>query len=127
MITFDTGALIAVERRDRRMLAFMTQVLARGLPITVPTCVVGEWWRGQRGPAARILDAVVVEPLSLALAKLAGEAISRVRGATLVDAVVVASAAQRGDLVITGDLDDLIRIRDAAFRSVRLRDIGEPG
>ena len=30
MITYDTGALIAVERRDRRMLAFMTQVLARG-------------------------------------------------------------------------------------------------
>ena len=30
MITFDTGALIAVERRDRVMLAFMTTALAAG-------------------------------------------------------------------------------------------------
>jgi predicted nucleic acid-binding protein len=124
MITLDTGALIAVERRDRSMLAFLSHAAARGLRLTVPTCVVGEWWRGQRGPAARILDAVVVEPLSLALAKLAGEAMAAVTGATLVDAVVVASAAQRGDLVITGDLDDLTRIRDAAFPAVRLRPVG---
>ena len=26
------------------MLAFMTEALPRGLRITVPTCVVGEWW-----------------------------------------------------------------------------------
>ncbi len=121
MITLDTGALVAIERRRRPMLAFMTEALSRGLRITVPTCVVGEWWRGQRGPAARILDAVIVEPLGLSLAKLAGETQALVRGASLVDTVVVASAAQRGDLVLTSDLDDLSRIRDRAFPRVRLR------
>jgi len=121
MITLDTGALVAIERRRRPMLAFMTEALSRGLRITVPTCVVGEWWRGQRGPVARILDAVVVEPLTLPLAKLVGETIAAVRDASLVDAVVVASAAQRGDLVLTTDLDDLSRIRDRAFPRVRLR------
>jgi predicted nucleic acid-binding protein len=121
MITFDTGALVAIERRDRRMLAFMIDARGRGLRITVPTCVVGEWWRGQRGPLVRVLEAVVVEPLTLALAKIVGEAMASVRRATLVDTVVVASAAQRGDLVLTSDLDDLSRIRDAAFRAVRLR------
>jgi predicted nucleic acid-binding protein len=123
MITLDTGALVAIERRRRPMLAFMTEALGRGLRITVPTCVIGEWWRGQRGPAARILDAVIVEPLTLVLAKLAGEAMAIVRGASLVDAVVVASAAQRGDLVLTGDMEDLSRIRDAAFPRVRLRHV----
>jgi len=121
MITFDTGALVAIERRRRPMLALMTDALDRGLRITVPTCVVGEWWRGQRGPAARILDAVVLEPLSVSLAKTAGEAMAIVRGATLVDAVVVASAALRGDVVLTSDVDDLERIRDAAFPAVRVR------
>jgi predicted nucleic acid-binding protein len=121
MITLDTGALVAIERRRRPMLAFMTEALERGLRLTVPTCVVAEWWRGQRGPAARVLDAVLIEPLSLSLAKVAGEAMAIVRGATLVDAVVVASAAQRGDMVLTGDVDDLSRIRDAAFPRVRLR------
>ena len=124
MITFDTGALIAIERRDRVMLAFMTAALGAGARITVPAPVVSEWWRGQRGPAARILDAVVIEPLSAPLAKLVGETLAIVHGATLVDAVVVASAAQRGDLVLTSDVDDLTRIRDIAFPSVRVRRVG---
>jgi len=124
MITFDTAALVAIERRDRIMLAFMTAALGAGARITVPSPVVSEWWRGQRGPSARILDAVVIEPLSAPLARLVGETLGIVRGATLVDAVVVASAAQRGDLVLTSDVDVLTRIRDAAFPSVRIRRVG---
>jgi predicted nucleic acid-binding protein len=124
MITFDTGALVAIERRDRVMLAFMTSALGSGARITVPSPVVSEWWRGQRGPAARILDAVLIEPLSPSLAKLVGETLGLVRGATLVDAVVVASAARRGDLVLTSDIDDLTRIRDVAFPAVRIRRVG---
>jgi predicted nucleic acid-binding protein len=121
MITFDTGALIAVERRDRRMLSFMATALAAGAKITVPTVVVGEWWRGQRGPVGRILDAVHLEPLSASLARIAGEALAACSGATLIDAIVVASAARRGDLVLTVDVGDLSRIRDAAFPAVRIR------
>jgi predicted nucleic acid-binding protein len=121
MITLDTGALVAIERRDHRMRTWLTEALRTGAAITVPTCVAAEWWRGQRGPVARMLDVFRIEPLSLALAKLAGEAMAVARGATLVDCVVVASAAQRGDLVVTSDIADLGRIRDAMFREVRLR------
>jgi predicted nucleic acid-binding protein len=123
MITFDTGVLIALERRDDRVRAFLGAIHASGGRITVPTAVVSEWWRGQRGPAARILDGVVVEPLSRPLAMIVGETLGAVRGATLVDAIVVASAARRGDLVLTSELGDLSRIRDAAFPSVRLKAI----
>lgn len=123
MITFDTGALIALERREDRMRAFFAALHARGTRITVPTAVISEWWRGQRGPLARILDTVVVEPLSRPLAMLVGETLGAVRGASLVDAIVVASAARRGDTVLTSDLGDLTRIRDAAFPSVRLKEI----
>lgn len=124
MITFDTGALVAIERRDRTMLALLTATLAAGSRITVPSPVVGEWWRGQRGPAARILDAVHIEPLSAPLAKLAGETLALVKGATLVDAIVVASAARRGDLILTTDMADLTRIRDVAFPSLKVRRVG---
>jgi hypothetical protein len=124
MITFDTGALVAIEKRDRIMLAFMTAALGAGARITVPSPVVSEWWRAQRGPASRILDAMVIEPLAAPLAKLVGETLGIVPGATLVDAVVVASAARRGDLVLTSDMDDLTRIRDIAFPSVRIRRVG---
>lgn len=42
-----------------------------------------------------------------------------VRGSTSVDAIVVASAARRGDAVYTSDVDDLERLR-AFFPSVRI-------
>jgi predicted nucleic acid-binding protein len=80
------------------------------MPITVPTAVVAEWWRGQRGPNARLLDATDVEPLTEDLARMVGEALAVTRsrgGASVVDAAVMASAAQRGDLVLTGDVKDL--------------------
>lgn len=52
-----------------------------------------------------------IEPLSVELAKRAGEALAAVAGATLVDAIVMASAASRGDLVYTSDVEDLERLR----------------
>jgi hypothetical protein len=87
--------------------------------ITVPSVVVTEWWRGQRGPVARILDGVVVEPLVEGLARVAGEALARTRGKNAIDAIVVASAAQRGDVVYTADVADLSALA-ADFPTVKI-------
>jgi predicted nucleic acid-binding protein len=54
----------------------------------------------------------VVEPLTEALAKQAGELVGRVPGSTAIDATVAVSAAQRGDTVITSDPADLQRLAD---------------
>jgi predicted nucleic acid-binding protein len=118
-LTFDTGALIALERRKQRMKQIVERALAKDQPITVPADVVGEWWRGRTELREAILEAVDVEPLSLALAKLAGEAMAIVSGATLVDAVVMASAASRGDIVYWSDVDDLEKLR-RVFPSIRV-------
>ena len=69
--------------------------------------------------AYAILAAMLLEPMSLALARAAGEAIAAVRGATVVDAIVMASAALRGDMVWTSDMDDLGRLAPY-FPEVRL-------
>jgi predicted nucleic acid-binding protein len=118
-LTFDTGALIALERRKQRMKQIVERALAKDQPITVPADVVGEWWRGRTELREAILEAVDVEPLTLAQAKLAGEAMAIVSGATLVDAVVMASAASRGDIVYSSDVDDLEKLR-RVFPSVRI-------
>jgi predicted nucleic acid-binding protein len=120
-LTLDTGALIALERRDRRCVALIDSALHRDLPVTVPAVVVVEWWRRPRGPAARLLEAFDVEPLTEPLAKRAGEALARAPsgGPSLADAVVMASAAARGDLVLTADLGDLEEL-GRAFPGVRL-------
>jgi hypothetical protein len=58
------------------------------------------------------------EPMSEALAKRAGEALAKVPGATTIDAIVMASAAARGDVVYTSDFGDLERLSLEHFRSV---------
>jgi predicted nucleic acid-binding protein len=120
-LTFDTGALIGLETRGHRMRKRFDAAVHDGLAITVPTAVLTEWWRGGRGAKLRtlILRSVRCEPLDERTAKLAGEAVASVAGATPIDAIVMASAALRGDIVCTSDMPDLERLR-AFFPTVRL-------
>ncbi len=118
-LTFDTGALIALERRTQRIWEIYRTALHDGVPITVPVAVVIEWWRGRTEVRERILGGVRVEPLHTTLAQLAGEAIASVKPASPIDAVVMASAALRGDIVYTSDVDDLERLR-RHFPTVRV-------
>ena len=118
-LTFDTGALIALERRRPRMRAVLERALATDQSITVPADVVAEWWRGRTDLRDAILASVDVEPLTTDLAQIAGEALAAVREATLVDAIVMASAASRGDLVYSSDVDDLERLK-RHFPGVRI-------
>lgn len=120
-LTLDSGALIALERGERSTASLLRIASQSGIDITVPTAVVAESWRGGSRSArtAGFLAGCIVEPLSFELAKLAGEAIASIRGATVVDAIVMASAAQRGDRVLTTDFDDLERLQHY-FPAVRL-------
>lgn len=122
-ITFDTGALIALERRAQRARKILERAAEQKVRITVPAAVISEWWRGRTDTRDRILAAVRIEPLSESVAKLAGEALGAVKGATALDAIVMASAAQRGDLVYTTDVSDLTRLA-GYFRAVRVLGIG---
>lgn len=54
-----------------------------------------------------------------AIARHAGQALAAVSGATTIDAIVMASAARRGDIVYTSDVDDLTRLA-SFFPSVRV-------
>lgn len=119
-LTFDTGALIALERRGVRMRKVLDTALAGRVVITVPAPVVVEWWRARSARHEAIMAMFAVEPLTEPLARLAGEAIAAVPGATVVDAIVMASAARRGDPVYTSDVGDLVRLRDGCFPTVRV-------
>ena len=118
-LTFDTGALIAIDRNSSRMNRVLATVRRERLIITVPNVVLAEWWRAGFGKAKELLlRSFLIEPLSDRLAKVAGEAAGAV-GATAVDAIVMASAASRGDYVYTSDMPDLQRLQ-RVFPVVRL-------
>lgn len=109
--TFDTGMLIALERRKRRATEAFRAIVRRGFLPVVPAVVYAEWWRGRTDMREDILAAVMVEDMPPVLCRAAGEALSAVKGSSLVDAVVMASAALRGGgVVYTGDVHDLTRL-----------------
>jgi hypothetical protein len=82
----------------------------------------GEWGRGRTDVREAICEAVRIEPLTPAIARLAGEGLAAVKRATTVDAFVMASAALRGDVVYTVDVDDLEKLR-SFFPGVRVLSI----
>ena len=118
-LTFDTGALIGLERHRHRIRRVFATAVRDGVRMTVPAAVLAEWWRGRTDLAEDILASVDVEPIDDGLAKAAGEALAAVSRATAIDAMVMASAARRGDVVYTSDFDDLVKLQ-AHFRSVRV-------
>jgi hypothetical protein len=109
-VTFDTGMLFALERRKQSAWNRYRRIQERGAAITIPTVVLGEWWRGRTDIREALVASARVEPLSAPIARLAGEALAKVKGATAIDAFVMASVALRGDVVYTSDLDDLTRL-----------------
>lgn len=122
-ITLDTGALVAIERRKQRGTQLLQLAKLRLAVLAVPMPVVSEWWRGRTDVRERMLDLINVEPLTLSVAKAAGEALATVPKSTAVDAIVMAFAASRGDAVFTGDPGDLERLR-SFFPTVRVLGCG---
>jgi predicted nucleic acid-binding protein len=121
-VTFDTGMLVALERRKQSAWMIYRRVHERKVRITVPSPVIGEWWRGRTDLREAIRLSVCVEPLTDAVARLAGDALAKVRSATTIDAFVMASTALRGDVVYSSDVEDLERLR-AFFPGVRVLSI----
>ena len=128
--TYDTGMLIALERHKLRALQIHERLIERAIRVTVPMVVVAEWWRGRTDDRDDILKSVDVEigEQCRTVAKLAGESLARTRtrkadeecrSKLMVDAIVMASASLRGDVVYTGDMEDLSLI-GGSFPSVRI-------
>jgi predicted nucleic acid-binding protein len=112
-IVFDTGALIALERRQKTALEVLQLANEDGEELVVPAVVVAEWWRSGRREKerARLLRFFEFEAPTPQVARLAGVAMGLV-GAGLGDALVMAAASVRGDVVYTSDVRDFARLND---------------
>jgi hypothetical protein len=112
-LTFDTGALIALDRDDRRMWLVLRTALAEGGRPVVPTPVIAQAWRSARQVRlARAVRLCRKEDVDEELAKAAGALCAASKTDDAIDAIVVASAARRGDRVLTADPGDIARLAD---------------
>ena len=115
----DTGALIAAERGDPWVMKFFALRHRGQALLLIPLVCVLEWWRGRTDVREEILRAADIEPLTMTIAKAAGQAQAKVKGATSIDSAVMATAALRGGIVLTRDVRDFARLREH-FKAVRV-------
>lgn len=117
-IVLDAGALIALDRGDKRMIALLHRALTQGRVFRVPAGVVGQAWRDGRIQAtlARFLRSEEVEIIALdgQLASSCGELCGAADSSDIIDASVVILARERRDPIVTSDPNDLQRLDPAA-------------
>jgi hypothetical protein len=121
-ITYDSGALIAADRAERRIWARHRALLALREVPTVPAPVVAQSWRGggRQALLARLLAGCDVEALDEVQALAVGSLAARAATTDIVDACVVEGAIRRRDLVVSSDQDDLQAIAAAVSRRLEI-------
>jgi predicted nucleic acid-binding protein len=121
-ITFDTGALIAIERRSRRMQALLEEIDRRDWAVAVPAGAVAQAWRG--GPRQARIAALLsderteVVPLDDPTARAVGLVSGRSGHADVIDVSAAVCARQRNGHVVTSDPDDLRAVDNALILHV---------
>jgi hypothetical protein len=121
-VTYDTGALIAAERNDRRMWALHVAFLGEGIVPTVPAPVLAEAWRGgsRQASLARLLNGCAVEPLDEPIARAVGGLAGRAGHDDIVDVAVVEGAARRRDAIVSSNYAHIRKIAAAAHVQLRI-------
>lgn len=130
MTTFvlDTGALIALDRGDRRVWSRLRTANQPGA-VQVPAGVIAQAWRGGPGQARLASALKLCDEVSLdgQIAREAGALCGQTGTADVVDAsvaVTAARAAQRGDVgVVTSDRRDMGPLLAALDADIRLVDV----
>lgn len=107
-LVLDAGALIAVERSDREIVALLKAEHRGGRVPVTHGGIVGQVWRdgARQARLARLLAGVEIVPLDDALGRRAGILLARTHTDDVLDAAVVLLATD-GDLIVTSDVTDL--------------------
>jgi hypothetical protein len=114
----DTGALVAIDKRDRTVGAMLRVLQRDEVPVATSGGVVAQVWRdgGRQANLARILSGVDVEAIDDLTGRRVGELLRQNQSDDLVDAHI-ALMVQPGDQVLTSDEPDI----RALLRTRRVR------
>lgn len=121
-VTYDTGALVAGERNERRMWALHAGFLAEEVVPTVPAPVLAEAWRGgtRQASLSRLLAMCEVESMNEEQARRVGALAGKARHDDVVDVCVVEGALRRHDTVVTSNESDIRKISKATSSTLRI-------
>lgn len=122
-VVLDAGALIALERGDQVVRAYVL-LAARGLvALSTSSAVVAQVWRGgaRQARLSRFLssDLVAEEPLATTSSRRIGILAAATGASDVVDGHVAVMAMERDGVIVTSDPHDLVRWGIAEDRIVR--------
>ena len=113
-IILDVGALIALDRNDRRVLVLLARALETGARVTVPATALAQaiCQPERQARLARLTrqPTTDVVPLDRVDATSVGRLLAASATADIVDALVVICARRAQQQVATSDPDDLRRL-----------------
>ena len=117
-VTLDAGALIALDRDDRRVIALLARAAELGARITVPATALAQAIRdpAKQARLARLIrqPKTRIEPLEASSATQVGLLLAASRTADIADAHVVICARQHDDVIVTSDPAHLRRLNPNA-------------
>ena len=124
-VTYDTGALLAAERNDRRMWALHAGFLSEEIVPVVPAPVLAEAWRGgsRQASLARLLALCEIEPMTERQARDVGVLAGRAAHDEVVDVTVVEGAIRRRHAVVTSNETHIRKIANAARTELRVESV----
>jgi hypothetical protein len=110
----DAGALVAIDRRDRRMGAMLRVAHRDKLVLRTTEPVLAQVWRDGRKQAnlARVLTGIEVQELGFGEGKRVGELLGQAGRSDVVDAHLVLHVAT-DDHVLTSDPEDVTALLHA--------------
>lgn len=113
-VVLDAGALVAIDKRDRRVGAMLQLLETQGVPLHTSVAAVAQVWRDGRKQAllARVLAGVKLVGLGPGDEKSIGELLAKAGTSDVVDGHVALLVAN-GDRLLTSDATDLERLLNA--------------
>jgi hypothetical protein len=113
-VTLDAGALIALDRNDRRVIALLARAAELGAQVTIPATALAQ---AMRRPAQQARLSRLIRQPKTALVALDGPDATQVglllaasRTSDIADAHVVISARRHEQVIVTSDPVDLQRL-----------------
>jgi hypothetical protein len=117
-VTLDAGALIALERSDRRVIALLARATATDAIVTIPSGVVAQVIRdpARQSRTSKLIrqSNIRLPPLDAHAAIQVGRLLAASRTSDVVDAHVVLCAREADDSIVTSDPLDLARLDPSA-------------
>jgi hypothetical protein len=121
-LILDSGALLAIERGDRRVGAVVSEAARVGIDAITSSACVAEVWRdpARQARLTRALAGIIEVPLDAQAARRCGELLAIAQTSEIADAAVTL-LANTGDVILTSDPSDIEHLVHARAVTARVQ------